>query len=140
MKNIFLEKSCKKCGRETSPDLFLKNWNLEYLWINISLYVQVEGYRNILKLRCTPIAFTSYKDFLENKNRSGTLPHFLLNFLKIYLSRNVLLTNQISLSDCLYFLTCWAVLWLFVSQFVTSWILKLTLAFLSWHFPTWPKK
>ena len=27
MKNIFLEKSCAKCGGETSPDPFLKSQN-----------------------------------------------------------------------------------------------------------------
>ena len=33
---------------------------------------QVEGYRNILKLSCRPLAFTSYKAFFKNKKRPGT--------------------------------------------------------------------
>ena len=57
-------------------DLFLKNVNLAYLWINsLMLFVfivcGVVGYRNILKLSCRPLAITSYKAFLQNKNRSG---------------------------------------------------------------------
>ena len=34
------------------------------------LYVQIESYQNILKLRCRP--FASYEVFLNNKKRSGT--------------------------------------------------------------------
>ena len=43
----------------------------------------------------------------------------------------ILLTDQISLPSCLYFLRCWTicVLQLFVNQVVTSWILKLRLSF-----------
>ena len=43
----------------------------------------------------------------------------------------ILLTEQISLAGCLYFLRYWAIctLQLFVNQIVTSWILKLTLSF-----------
>ena len=38
----------------------------------VLLYVQVEGYQNILKLRCRPLAFTSYKAFLKTKRKFGT--------------------------------------------------------------------
>ena len=41
------------------------------LWVH-GLYVQVEGYRNILKISCRPIVFTSYKTFLKNKKKSAT--------------------------------------------------------------------
>ena len=53
-----------------------------------------------------------------------------------------LLTDQISLPGCLYFLRYWAicVLQLFVIQVVTSWILKLTLYFSSSHFFYMTKK
>ena len=74
MKIIFLEKSYTKCGVE-KPDPFLKNQNRAYLWINIQfifIACQVQGYRNILKLSCRPLAFTSFKAFLKNKKRSGT--------------------------------------------------------------------
>ena len=49
---------------------------------------QVEGYRNILKLRCRPLAFTSYKAFLKIKKRSGTslLALFSTWFLKKIIS------------------------------------------------------
>ena len=37
-----------------------------------SLYVQVEVYQNILKLKCWPLMFILYKGYLKNKKRSGT--------------------------------------------------------------------
>ena len=48
------------------------------------LYVQVEGYGNILKLRCTPLAFTSYKAFfLKKKSGTGLTASFFAWFLRI---------------------------------------------------------
>ena len=63
-------------------------------------------------------------------------------FVEKFFSHYFLLTNQISLSDWVYFLRYWAiwVLQLFVSQFMTSQILKLTIAFSLIYCPTWPKK
>ena len=73
------------------PDPFLKNQNSAYLWINsVKFYTvcfivcQIEGYRNILKLSCRPLAFTSFKlphlKFFLKKTKSGLelvfLPHF----------------------------------------------------------------
>ena len=54
----------------------------------------------------------------------------------------ILLTDQISLPGCLYFLRYWAicVLQLFVNQVMTSWILKLTWSFQSSHFFQMMKK
>ena len=71
MRNIFLTKSYTKCGG-VLPDLFLKYQIWAYLWIN-SLPVdfiicQVQCFRNTLKLSCKPLAFTSYKVFLKNKD------------------------------------------------------------------------
>ena len=72
MKNIFLEKSYAKCGRETSPRPFSKTkTNLgisldqqsKDLCSLFFLYLQVEGYQSILKLRCRSLAFTSFKAF-----------------------------------------------------------------------------
>ena len=56
--------------------------------------------------------------------------HFAYDFQQ-KCSCYILLTDQISLPGCLYFLRYWAicVLQLFVNQVVTSWILKLTLSF-----------
>ena len=53
----------------------------------------------------------------------------------------ILLTDQISLFDCLYFLRYWAicVIRLFVNQAVTLRNLKSTLSFYSSRFATWPK-
>ena len=66
MRNIFLEKLCTKCGRETSPRPFYKNQNGAYLWIyslnsyNVCFYCMSKwgGYRKILKPKCKPLAFT----------------------------------------------------------------------------------
>ena len=37
----------------------------------IFIVCQAEGYQDILKLGCIPLAFTSYEAFLKNKKRSG---------------------------------------------------------------------
>ena len=61
MKNIFLEKSCTKFGGETSPRPFSKKQNFRisldqqseiYYSFFFLLYVQVQDFQNILKLRC----------------------------------------------------------------------------------------
>ena len=80
MKNIFLEKSYTKCGGETILRPFSKKIKVEHISGSIVLsFVQfifivceVENYRNILKLNCSPLAVTSYKALLKNKWRSGT--------------------------------------------------------------------
>ena len=61
------------------------------------LYAQIEGCRNILKLRCRPLLFVSFKAFSKNKKRSGTsLPLiFAALFLrKAYISRYILLPDH----------------------------------------------
>ena len=55
MRNIFLEKSCTKCGGETSPRLFSEKLKLsisvDQSFIKFAFIArQVEGYRNITKL------------------------------------------------------------------------------------------
>ena len=74
MGNIFLKKSYIKHGVEA-----------------IFLYVQVEIYQNILKLRCWSLTFTLYKVILKNKIRSGTsLPTpFSVWFLKKIISHAI---------------------------------------------------
>ena len=80
MRNIFLEKSYTKCGGEASFRPFHKKSKLcisiyqqpEMLWSLFLLYVQVEVYQNILKLRCWPLVFTFCKAFLKKKKVSGT--------------------------------------------------------------------
>ena len=110
IRNIFLEKSCTKCGGEASPRSFYKkiiehisestDWNV--------INVQVEVYQNILKLRYWLLTFTFYKAFLKNKKKPGTsLP---ASFSACVLKNNFshacynLLTDEISLPDYLYFL------------------------------------
>ena len=63
------------------PELFLKNRNWEYLWI------QVEDCQNMLKLSCRPLAFISYKAFLKNKKRPGT--SLLVLFSWWFLKKNI---------------------------------------------------
>ena len=87
MRNIFLEKSCIKYGGRTSPRPFHKKSDLsisldqhsDVLNSLFLLYVQVEGYLNILKLRCITLDFTSYKAFSKNKKRSGISPWTLFS-------------------------------------------------------------
>ena len=72
-RNIFAEKSYTKCGGETiTRSISIKSKFSMSLDQNVFIESQVEGYRNILKLSCKPLAFTSYEAFLKNKKRSGT--------------------------------------------------------------------
>ena len=111
MRNIFLEASYTKC----SMKLFLSLWSKKSK-MSISLDQQSEilysffycmDYQNTLKLTCWLLAFTSNKVFLKNKKRSATSLSASFSgwfFKKKYFSRHILLTNQNSLADCLYFL------------------------------------
>ena len=95
MRKIFLEKLYTKCDEETSPGPFSKKSKLgistrqqsKVLYSLFLLHVQVEGYRNVLKLSCGPLAFISYKTFLKKNKRSGTSlsVSFFTWFLKNYL-------------------------------------------------------
>ena len=94
MRNIFIGKLYAKFEEKLIPDPFLKNENWAYLSLdqqfeilyNIFLrYIQVEDYRNILKLTCWLLAFISYQTFLKNKKRSETN---LLVFLSTLLLKN----------------------------------------------------
>ena len=114
MRNNFLEKLYTKCGGETIPRPFSKNRNWAYLWINcVTLYAvffivcQVEGYKNILKLSSKQLAFTSYKDFLKNKRRSGT--SFPASFPAWFLKKFISLAICYSLTKfhCLLAFTSW---------------------------------
>ena len=66
--------------------------------------------------------------FLEKGLGIVSPPYFVLIFQQKCFSCYILVTDQISLPDCLYFLRCWAicVLHLFVNQAVTSYISRLT--------------
>ena len=66
-RNIFPEKSYIKFGGETIPRPFSLKSKIEHISGSIALIFiqfafivcQVEGYRNILKVSCRPLAFTS---------------------------------------------------------------------------------
>ena len=96
------------------------------------MYVQVENKQNILKLRCWPIAFTSCKVFLENKKWSGI--SLFATFSTWFLKKNIsyglfyLLTKFYYLIAFTLRYLAICLLQLFVSQFVTSQISKITLA------------
>ena len=79
MKDVFLQNSYAKRGRQTSPKIFPRNKNRTYLWISsLKLYAvcfiryPIQGLPNILKIKCWSFAFSSCEAFSENKMRSGT--------------------------------------------------------------------
>ena len=104
----------KLVAEKAVPDHFehfsvSKVWNLTQFF---SLSVQVDDYQNMLKLRCWSLTFNSDKAL-----ELVSLPCFLYNLLiKVFLTRYVLLTDQILLSDCIYFLRYWEI---FVLQFIS---------------------
>ena len=105
-RNIFLEKSYSECGEETSPRPFSAK-----LKLNISLdqqpkilqfvfiVCQVESYRNIMRLSCRPLAFTSYQAFCDLELFSLSLI-FCINFEEKHFSCYALLIDQVPLSGC----------------------------------------
>ena len=149
MRNVFLEKSSTECGKETCPRPFFKKSKFsisldqqsEVLHSLFLSYVQVEKYQNILELKCWPLAFTSYKAFLK---KILSLPILCMMFKGKYFSRYILLTDQISFSDCLHLFRYWPIYALYYNcLFLSLWrlsILKWNLAFLSRRFAAWSKK
>ena len=120
MRKIFLKNHTQNVVDKLFPDSFLKSQNWAYLWMNSLTFYTVCFYCMsswglsiyVLKLSCGPLTFTSNITFLKNKNRSGTsLPApFSAWFLrKKYLSCYILLTDQLSLSGCYYFVRYWAI-------------------------------
>ena len=100
----FLKNHTENVMEKLVSDPFLENENETYLWINslifytaYLLYIQVGDYQNILKLRYWSLAFTSFKDFLKNKKRSGTsLP---ASFSSWFLKKNIFTLYSINLSN-----------------------------------------
>ena len=88
MRNSFLEKSCRPFSKKLKLGISLDQQSevLSSLLLLLLFYFQVEDYHNILKLRCCPLAFTSYKDFLVSKRSWPSLPaSFPGWFLKEYI-------------------------------------------------------
>ena len=86
IRNIFFEKSYKKCSGETIPRAFSKKSKLKISQIKSvkfhAVVCQAEGYQHILRPKCRPLAFTSHKAFLKTKRglELVTLPYFLYCF------------------------------------------------------------
>ena len=79
MRNIFLEKSYTKFGRDTLPDS-LQKIKIDDISGSIVIYsfiqfvfivCQIEDFRSILKLSCRSLACTSYKVFLRKQKEVG---------------------------------------------------------------------
>ena len=99
-RNIFLEILYIKYGGGTSPKSKLSislYQQSEILCSLLLLYVRVNGYWIIWKLRCRTLAFTSYETFLKNEKKSGiSLPasFFFVWFLKKNISHCDFLVND----------------------------------------------
>ena len=77
-RSIFLENHTQNVVKKLSPDPLLKNENWAYLLINYLKFftdcfyhMPSWGYQNTLRLSSKPLAISSYKAFLKNKQRSG---------------------------------------------------------------------
>ena len=111
-KKLFFEKSCTKCGGETSPRHFSEKWKLS---------ICLDQQFNIVCFYCMASwGLSKYIKTVENQLILGffknikkclelvTLPHFPHSIWKEYFSFYVLLIDQISLSGCLYLVRYWA--------------------------------
>ena len=107
------------------------------------LYGQVKIYQNILELRCLPLGLTLYEAFLKNKKRSGT--SLTASYSTWFLKKNIshIIFYELTKFHCLIALLliildnmCIVIICL---PGCDVYVLKLSLAFLSGRFPTWPK-
>ena len=107
VRNIFLEKSYIKCGREKIKIERISGSIFYSILYFVLIVCQVEDYRKWLKLSCRLFAFTSYKSFLKNKKRSGTsLPvSFSAWFYKKYIS--IVIFYYLTRFQCLVAFTSW---------------------------------
>ena len=117
MRDIFLKKSYTKYDRKTIPRPFSKKTKLRIsvdqqpnvLYSLLLLYAKLGySYQDALKLSCRSLASTSCKAFLINKNWFPYLMICMI-FEEKYFFCYILLSYQISLSNCLYFVRCLAI-------------------------------
>ena len=119
-KNIFLEISYTEYGGETSPRPFFKKSKLsiyldqqsKVLYSLYLLHTKLRVNRNILKLSWRSLAFNSYKAFLKKQKEVwNQCPCLIFSMIleEKYLSWYTLLTDQISLSGCFYFVRYWGI-------------------------------
>ena len=141
-RNIFIEKSCRKWGKETSFRLLVVFWKSIILGKSKWSARQFHYILVALKLACNknkPFKTLHYSsrdmlnfDFLDEGLGIVSPPHFMCDFSpKMYTQCYILLSNQISLSGCLYFLRYWTIclLQLFVNQVVTGTNFEINLSF-----------
>ena len=95
MRNIFLGKWFKNFVEKQVLEYFLKNQNCSYHWINNLNFI-------VFLSHVQPLVFTSYKE--KQKQKKGLELVCCIIFEENNFSHYILLTHQISLSDCLYFL------------------------------------
>ena len=114
----FLKKLYIKCGEGTSPKSFSEKSKLstsfdlricKFVWkfVLFDFIVCSSQGCNISKLKCRPIAFTSYKACLKNKKRSGnSLP---VSFFAWILNKTFLTFNSVNWPNffCLITFTSW---------------------------------
>ena len=117
-RNIFLQKSCRKWGSKTSsrPFLFFKKALLEVKASGLQLSFSQFLYSSIWQTIKTKYIQKYSKNTSKNILNFGfvekglgiiSLPHFCMIFQKKCFSYYTLLTDQISLPDCPYFLRYW---------------------------------
>ena len=76
----------------------------------VFIVCQVEGYQKILKLSWKPLAFTSYKAFLKKQKEVwNQAPYPIFRMIFEYVSCYIVLSDQNSLSGCLYFVIQWEI-------------------------------
>ena len=116
MINIFLEKSYTNCGRQTSPRLFFKkiklNQQSDILYSLLLLYLKGEDCQKCIKTKTLTTCFYFIKSFLKTQNEIWSQSPrliFCMIFEETYFLQYILLTDEISLFDCLYFLRYWAI-------------------------------
>ena len=107
LRNIFLQKSCRKWGRRPIPDLFLcfkksfrwgkRKSSAPYFYI----YFGRPQLRHTIK--------TNFRTFQTVDPEICSILILCKIFSEKYFSCYILLTDQISLSFCIYFLRYWAI-------------------------------
>ena len=129
-RNISLQKSSRKWDREISfrPFVFLKSfiWGKSNWFAAYFQYISIASACHALKTLNKTFDHWSREmvnfEFLEKYLAIISPPYFEYDFSKKCFSCYILLTDQISLHDCLSFLRYWpiCVLQLFVNQVMMS--------------------
>ena len=116
-RTIFLQKSCRKSGKETSSRLFLKKQknfikaSALQLSFNIFLQFSTWTYINSKLYKIQTIDPEIQSILIFQKRVFEQFLNLILSmiFREKCFSRYIILTDEISLSDCPYFLRYWAI-------------------------------